>query len=44
MPDDVKNSCSVTAYRDYYIKYKQHLATWKGKVNGRPAPEWYVMA
>ena len=44
MPDDVKNSCSVTAYRDYYIKYKQHLATWKGKVNGRSTPEWYVMA
>ena len=29
MPDDVKNDSSITAYRDYYIKYKQHLASWK---------------
>jgi len=36
MPDDVKNSDSITAYRDYYIKYKQHLASWKK----RGMPTW----
>jgi len=40
MPDDVKNTCSVMAYRDYYNKYKQHLASWKN----RPVPEWYANA
>ena len=38
MPDDVKNESSLISYRDYYIKYKQHLASWKK----RGAPEWYV--
>lgn len=37
MPDDVKHEDAVTAYRQYYIKYKGHLAEWKG----RPIPEWY---
>ena len=36
MPDDVKNDSSITAYRDYYIKYKQHLASWKK----RGMPSW----
>jgi len=36
MPDDVKNEDSITAYRDYYIKYKNSFATWKTSV-----PEWY---
>jgi hypothetical protein len=36
MPDDVKNDSSITAYRDYYIKYKQHLASWKK----RGMPTW----
>jgi len=36
MPDDVKNESSITAYRDYYIKYKQHLASWKK----RGMPTW----
>jgi len=38
MPDDVKNDSSKIAYRDYYIKYKQHLAQWKL----RGMPSWYV--
>ena len=25
MPDDVKNEDSITAYRDYYIKYKRRF-------------------
>ena len=36
MPDDVKNDSSITAYRYYYIKYKQHLASWKK----RGMPTW----
>lgn len=40
MPDDVKNANSIVAYRDYYIKYKQHLAKW-GK---RGVPSWYELA
>jgi len=36
MPDDVKNEDSITAYRDYYIKYKNSFATWKTSI-----PEWY---
>ena len=40
MPDDVKDKCSLTAYRNYYIEYKQHLAKW-GK---REEPHWYVRA
>ena len=37
MPDDVKDVCSVISYRNYYIKYKQHLAKW----TKRGAPNWY---
>ena len=38
MFDDVKNpSNSIRAYRDYYIKYKQHLAKWTKK----GMPYWY---
>ena len=42
MPDDVKVSGdSIASYRNYYIQNKTHLASWKGKVNSRPVPEWY---
>ena len=36
MPDDVKDKDSITAYRNYYIKYKKDFATWKTSI-----PEWY---
>jgi RNase P subunit RPR2 len=36
MPDDVKDTDSVVAYRNYYRKYKKHIATWKTEV-----PAWY---
>ena len=36
MPDDVKNEDSITAYRDYYIKYKKDFATWKTNI-----PQWF---
>jgi len=39
MPDDVKvKGDSVTAYRQYYNKYKKDFATWKV----RPQPDWYL--
>jgi hypothetical protein len=38
MPEDVKNENVVFAYRNYYMKYKRHLADW-GK---RGEPDWYV--
>ena len=36
MPDDVKHEDSITAYRNYYIKYKNGFATWKTNI-----PKWY---
>jgi len=36
MPDDVKHSDSITAYRNYYNKYKRHIAAWK-----TVTPSWY---
>lgn len=42
MPDDVKvMGNSILSYRNYYIKHKTHLASWKGKVNSREIPLWY---
>ncbi len=37
MPDDVKNEDPVIAYRNYYMKYKRHIAHWKN----RNTPEWF---
>lgn len=42
MPDEVKIiGNSLASYRNYYINNKQHLASWKGKVNSRNVPEWF---
>jgi hypothetical protein len=42
MPDEVKiPGDSVASYHNYYISNKQHLASWKGKVNSRNIPEWF---
>ena len=38
MPDDVKDIDSITAYRNYYMKYKNHIAAWKTVV-----PTWYTV-
>ena len=40
MPDEHKNSCAVTAYRDYYFYDKREniQCEWK---KGRNAPEWW---
>ena len=37
MPDDVKNKDSITAYRNYYIKYKKSFAEWK-----TTTPTWFT--
>lgn len=29
MPDEYRNKCPVTAYRNYYMGDKRHLANWK---------------
>lgn len=43
MPDGVKIiGNSLASYRNYYINNKVHLASWKGKVNSRNQPEWFV--
>lgn len=33
---------SLASYRNYYVRGKRHLASWKGKVNGRSIPTWFV--
>jgi len=37
MPDEYKNEDAVTAYRNYYMGAKRHLAQWNTKV-----PDWWV--
>jgi len=37
MPDDVKQEDSITAYRNYYIKYKKDFAKW----TKRKKPKWF---
>jgi hypothetical protein len=42
MPDDVKVAGdSIASYKNYYINNKQHLASWQGKINSRPVPNWF---
>ena len=44
MPEEYKiQNDSVASYRNYYNKSKQHLASWVGKVNSRPIPEWFIL-
>lgn len=43
MPDECKVvGDSVQSYRNYYNMRKQHIASWKGKVNSRSAPSWFI--
>lgn len=39
MPDVCKHADTVTAYRDYYIKYKARFAKWAHSA----VPEWFVL-
>lgn len=38
MPEDCKTECTVESYRNYYIKYKKHIYSWKN----RRIPEWII--
>jgi hypothetical protein len=41
MPDECKvPGNSIQSYRNYYFTNKQHLWSWKGKINSRPVPQW----
>jgi hypothetical protein len=43
MPDECKISGdSLQSYRNYYVMNKSHLWSWKGKINGRNKPNWFV--
>lgn len=37
MPEEYKNKNTVTAYRNYYLGEKRHLAKW----TNRDTPKWY---
>ena len=42
MPDEVKVAGdSIKSYHNYYINNKKHLASWRGKINSRPVPDWF---
>lgn len=42
MPDHVKiPGNSLASYHNYYNTSKRGFASWQGKVNSRPTPEWY---
>ena len=32
---------SLKSYHNYYNVSKRGFASWRGKVNSRPIPEWY---
>lgn len=42
MPDHIKiPGNSLASYHNYYNISKRGFASWQGKVNSRPTPEWY---
>jgi len=44
MPEEyVVKDNSIASYRNYYLGGKQHLASWKGKVNPRDIPKWFSL-
>ena len=41
MPDECKvPGDSLTSYHRYYVMNKEHLWSWKGKINSRERPKW----
>jgi hypothetical protein len=40
MPEELRGSNAVEAYRRYYVKCKQHLAKW----TKREQPTWFSVA
>ena len=41
MPDDCKTSDPVESYRNYYIKYKSHIAVWRKTIT---TPPWLIVS
>ena len=42
MPDECKvPGNSLQSYHNYYVMNKQHLWSWKGKINSRNRPQWF---
>jgi hypothetical protein len=43
MPDECKVAGdSLQSYRNYYVMNKGHLWSWKGKINSRSEPQWFI--
>ena len=43
MPDACKvPGDSLQSYRNYYVMNKGHLWSWKGKINSRQQPQWFI--
>ena len=43
MPDACKVPCnSLQSYHNYYVMSKSHLWSWKGKINSRTQPQWFI--
>ena len=42
MPDECKVAGdALQSYHNYYVMNKQHLWSWKGKINSRNRPKWF---
>jgi len=43
MPDACKvPGNSLQSYHNYYVMNKSHLWSWKGKINSRTQPQWFI--
>jgi len=43
MPDECKVAGdALQSYHNYYVMNKQHLWSWKGKINSRKEPNWFI--
>jgi hypothetical protein len=43
MPDACKvEGDALQSYRNYYVMNKGHLWSWKGKINSRTEPNWFI--
>jgi hypothetical protein len=43
MPDECKvPGDALQSYHNYYVMNKQHLWSWKGKINSRNEPQWFT--
>jgi hypothetical protein len=43
MPDHCKvEGDSIQSYRNYYVMEKSRMWSWKGKINSRGEPDWFI--